>query len=102
MARVVRAGGRVAAMEPNWKFPSILVYSALTRQEWNTFRINPARLEAWGRVVGLDDVHVEHMLYTPPVPRSWERFYDRVDAWAARVPGLSRLSIALFFSGTRR
>lgn len=102
MVRVVRPGGRVAVMEPNWKFPSILVYSAITRREWNTFRINPTRLETWGRVAGLEDVRVEHMLYTPPAPRSWERFYDRVDAWAARIPGIKRLSIALFLSGTRR
>lgn len=101
MARVVRPGGRVAVMEPNWKFPSILVYSAITREEWNTFRINPIRLEAWGKAAGLHDVRVEHMLYTPPAPRSWERFYDRVDTWAARVPGIRRLSIALFLSGTR-
>lgn len=99
LVRVVRPGGRVAAIEPNWKYPSVLVYTAITPAERNTFRISPARLEAWARAAGLENVAVRRLLYTPPSPRSWERLWDSVDRGVARVPGLRRLSIVLLLSG---
>jgi ubiquinone/menaquinone biosynthesis C-methylase UbiE len=99
LARVVRLGGRVAAIEPNWKYPSVLVYTAITAAERNTFRISPARLEAWALASGLEDVRVRRLLYTPPSPKNWERIWDAVDRGVARVPGLRRLSIVLLLSG---
>ena len=101
LARVVRPGGRVAAMEPNWKFPSVLAIAAFVRVERNTFKINPSALEQWARSAGLVDVTVKPILYTPPRPASLIRFFDRFDAAAARVPGLRSLSIMLLMSGTR-
>jgi len=102
LVRVVRPGGRVAAMEPNWKFPSVLAYTAMTRAEWNTFKISPARLEAWARASGLDEVRVRRLLYTPPRPRSWGKTWDAIDAGVARTPVLRRLSIVLLVSGRVR
>ena len=102
IVRVTRPGGRVAIMEPNWKYPSVLVYTAITPIEHNTFKISPDRLERWTRAAGLTDVHVEHLLYTPPAPRSWGRFWDAVDRRVARVPGLRRLSIVLLLTGRAR
>lgn len=99
LVRVVRPGGRVAAIEPNWKYPSVLVYTAITPAERNTFRISPARLEAWARAAGLSDVAVQRLLYTPPAPKTLERFWDAVDRGVARLPGLRRLSIVLLLSG---
>lgn len=99
LARVVRPGGRVAILEPNWKFPSVLVYSAITPAERHTFRISPARLEAWARAASLEDVRVERLLYTPPRPRGWGRFWDSVDRGIARMPGLRRISIVILVSG---
>jgi ubiquinone/menaquinone biosynthesis C-methylase UbiE len=99
LTRVVRPGGRVAILEPNWKFPSVLVYSAITPAEHNTFKISPAKLEAWARAASLEDVRVERLLYTPPRPRAWGAFWDSVDRGIARVPGLRRLSIVMLVSG---
>lgn len=99
IVRVVRRGGRVAVMEPNWRFPSTFVVAATTRAERNAFKISPARLEAWGRAAGLLDVRLERLLYTPPAPRSWARLWDAVDRSVARVPGLRRLSIMLLLTG---
>lgn len=100
LARVVRRGGRVAAMEPNWKFPSVLLVGALNRAERNVFKISPARLLAWTDGL-LEDVEVRPLLFTPPLPRTWARFYDRVDARLERVPGLRQLSIMTMLSGRR-
>jgi ubiquinone/menaquinone biosynthesis C-methylase UbiE len=101
LARVVRPGGLVAAIEPNWKFPSVLLYSAMTREEWNTFRINPARLAQWAAEAGLEDVTVTNLLYTPPRPRRLAPLFDRIDRGAARIPALRRLSINVLVSGRR-
>jgi ubiquinone/menaquinone biosynthesis C-methylase UbiE len=99
LARVTRPGGRVAAMEPNWKFPSTMLVGASTPAERNVFKISPASLEAWGRAAGLEDVRLERLLYTPPAPRSWGGLWDAVDRGVARVPGLKRWSIMLLLTG---
>ncbi len=102
LVRVTRPGGRVAAMEPNWKFPSTLLVGASTPAERNVFKISPASLEAWGRAAGLDELRLERLLYTPPAPRSWSKAWDAVDRAIARVPGLRRWSIMLLMSGRVR
>jgi ubiquinone/menaquinone biosynthesis C-methylase UbiE len=99
LVRVVRPGGRVAAVEPNWKFPSVLVMSAITPAEHAVFRLNGPRLVRWAREAGLEEVTLRRLLYTPPAPRSWARLYDAIDRGAGRVPGLRRLSIVLLVSG---
>jgi ubiquinone/menaquinone biosynthesis C-methylase UbiE len=99
IVRVTRPGGSVAVMEPNWKFPSTLLVGASTPAERNVFKISPATLEAWGRAAGLENVHLERLLYTPPSPRSWGKVFDAVDRGIARVPGLRRLSIMLLLTG---
>ena len=99
IARVTRPGGRVAIMEPNWKFPSTLIIGALTPEERHVFKISPATLETWGRDAGLEQVRLRRLLYTPPAPRSWNRFWDSVDRRVARVPGIRRLSIMLLLTG---
>jgi ubiquinone/menaquinone biosynthesis C-methylase UbiE len=99
ITRVTRPGGRIAIMEPNWKFPSTLIIGAATPAERNVFKISPAALTTWGRAAGLLDVRLDRLLYTPPAPESWTRFWDSVDRTVARVPGLRRLSIMLLLTG---
>ncbi|HVL90324.1 MAG TPA: methyltransferase domain-containing protein [Actinomycetota bacterium] len=101
LARVVKPGGRVAALEPNWKFPSVLVYSAITPEERKTFAINDRRLVAWARRAGLTEVRLQRLLYTPPKPVRWHRTFDRIDQALARTPGLRQLSINLLVAGRR-
>lgn len=99
IVRVTRPGGRVALMEPNWKFPSVLVIVATTREEWNAFKLSARSLADWGRAAGLVDVRLQRVLYTPPLPRSWAARWDAADRFIARVPGLRRLSIMLLLTG---
>ena len=99
LVRVTRPGGRVAAMEPNWKFPSTMLVGASNKAERNVFKISPASLDAWARAAGLEDVRLERLLYTPPAPRSWGRGWDAVDRAVAKVPGLNRWSIMLLVTG---
>lgn len=101
LARVVRPGGRVAALEPNWKYPSVMVYSAMTPEERKTFRITERRLLAWARGAGLASPRLDRVGYTPPKPAAWARTYDRLDRALSRTPGLRHLSITLLVSGTR-
>jgi ubiquinone/menaquinone biosynthesis C-methylase UbiE len=101
MVRVTKPGGRVAAMEPNWKFPSVLLVTALEKAERNAFKINGPRMAAWARAAGMQDVKLERLLYTPPAPARWARAYDRIDEAIGSVPVLKRLSIMLLVSGRR-
>lgn len=99
IVRVTKPGGRVAVMEPNWKFPSTMMVGASTPAERNVFKISPATLDAWGRAAGLAEVRLERLLYTPPAPRAWSKMWDALDRGIARVPGLRRLSIMLLLTG---
>ena len=99
IVRVTKPGGRIAVMEPNWKFPSTFLVGASTPAERNVFKISPATLEAWGRAAGLGDLRLDRVLYTPPAPRSWSRVWDRLDRGIAKVPGLRRMSIMLLLTG---
>lgn len=102
LVRVVRPGGYAAAIEPNWKFPSVLILSAINKAEHNVFKINGPRLVAWAKAAGLEDVRFRRLLYTPPAPRSWIRFFDAVDRKASTIPGIKQLSITLLVSGRKR
>lgn len=102
LVRVTKPGGRVAAMEPNWKFPSVLLVTALNKAERNCFRINGPRLAGWAVAAGLEDVKLYRMLYTPPVPDRWARTYDKMDRMLNRTPGLRYLSIMLLVTGRKR
>src|SRR5712692_10121713 len=86
LARVVAPGGRVAVMEPNWKFPTVFAASAFLRVERNAFKISRHRLEEWGRAAGLEDVVVSPLLYTPPRPGRLGALYDRIDDALPSVP----------------
>ena len=99
IVRVTRPGGRVAIMEPNWKFPSTMIVGASTPAERNVFKISPASLEAWGRAAGLGELRLDRVLYSPPAPRGWSKMWDALDRGIARVPGLRRLSIMLLLTG---
>ncbi len=99
LVRVTRPGGRVAVMEPNWKFPSTMIIAASVKAERNVFKISPATLEEWAEKAGLLDIRLRYLLYSPPSPRSWGKFFDALDRGIARVPGLRRLSIMLLLTG---
>ncbi len=101
LARITRAGGRVAAMEPNWKFPSHLAASILQPEERLSFQVTPKSLLAWMHRAGLRDLRLERVLYTPPKPASWSRAFDRIDAALEHTPGLRRMSIMLLVAGTK-
>jgi demethylmenaquinone methyltransferase/2-methoxy-6-polyprenyl-1,4-benzoquinol methylase len=101
MARVTKPGGRVAAMEPNWKFPSTLLIATFTPAERNAFKLNARRLAEWARAAGLRDVAVERVLFTPPKPEKWGARFDRIDARLANMPVLKRASIMLLVTGTK-
>lgn len=101
MARVARSGGRVAVMEPNWKYPTTLVAVATQRVEWNCFKIGPRTLMPRMRAAGLTHLKLERVLYTPPRPGRLIPLFETLDRQIARTPGLRRMSLMLLASGTK-
>jgi ubiquinone/menaquinone biosynthesis C-methylase UbiE len=101
IARAVKPGGPVAVMEPNWKFPSMLVAGLVVRAEREVFRLSGPKMLQWARAAGLEDIKLERVLYTPPKPERWAAKFDRFDKWAAGVAGLRRWSVMLFLTARR-
>lgn len=101
LVRVVRPGGRVAALEPNPFFPSMAIAATFVAAERGSWGVTAPKLARWGRAAGLHDVSVRRLLYTPPKPARWASAFDRIDGWAGRAAGLRRLSIMMLLSGSR-
>lgn len=100
ITRIVRPGGRVAALEPNPFFPSVAAAAAIP-EERGAFKIRANRLLRWGAEAGLTDIALRRLLYTPPRPKGWAKAFDKLDQGIGRIPGLKRLSITLLLSGSR-
>lgn len=83
--RVVRPGGSVTLMEPNYLFPKDFVSAHLVAEERNKTNMAPWRLR---RVLDdvAEDFTVTPRIHTPPWFSTAHGVYDRVDATLARVP----------------
>lgn len=99
LVRVVRPGGRVAALEPNPFFPSMAVAATMIAAERGSWGVTAPKLRRWGQAAGLRDVSVRRLLYTPPKPARWARAFDRIDRRCAALAGIRRLSIMILLRG---
>jgi len=113
MARVTRPGGTVLAVVPN---AACLWYRAakawlIRRGRWRfgfERHLSARAMRAFGRRVGLEDVHTRAVLLFPPSSDGYRVLYPR---WIRRVfdvfevllaPLRHRLGYALIMSGTKR
>jgi len=101
MARVLKPGGRIAIMEPNWLYPSNLGFMLLLKEDRNMWIMRRKNFQDWMQKAGLKDVSVKNMLYTPPVPGFMIPIYDQIDNICSRLPLIQRCSLMLFGSAMK-
>ncbi len=102
MVRVARRGGRIAMMEPNWIYPTNIGFMIMLKEDRHMWLMRRNNFRKWLVASGAAEVGVEHLLYTPPVPKSLLPLYDRIDRICGAVPGLRRCSLMLFGHGVKR
>ncbi len=102
MSRVLKPGGRIAIMEPNWIYPTNIVFSLLLEEDRNMRLMRRGRIHAWLERAGIGEIAVEHLIYTPPVPTALIPLYDRIDRIAGALPVVKRCSLMLFGRGVKK
>lgn len=85
--RVVRPGGGVTLMEPNYLFPKDLITAHVVPEEQHKTMMAPWRIRGLLDEVS-DTYSLEPRIYSPPWPESAAPLFDRVDSVARRLPGL--------------
>ena len=96
MARVLKPGGRIAIMEPNWIYPSNIGFMIFLKEDRNMWLMRRKNFRKWMSEAGLRDIAVENIIYTPPVPKFMIPLYDIIDSVCGRIPIIKRCSLMLF------
>ncbi len=100
--RVLRKGGRLAIMEPNWLFPTNLLPAITNRHESGILKMTERNFEKWSKTACMSSTIIGHLLYTPPLPEAWSEFYDGVDDILVHIPVLAKASIMIYMSGVKK
>lgn len=101
MVRVVKPGNRIAIMEPNWIYPTNICHAILLKEDRNMWIMRSMNFKSWLAKAGLEDITIEHLLYTPPVPRFMIPFYNIFDQVCSRIPIIRSCSLMIFASGAK-
>lgn len=101
MSRVLKPGGRIAIMEPNWIYPSNLGFTVFLKEDRHMWIMRRNNFYKWMGNAGLKNIHVENLIYTPPVPKAMIPLYDLVDNICSKLPLIQRCSLMLFGSATK-
>lgn len=96
MVRVLRPGGRIALMEPNWIYPSNIGFAILLKEDRNMWIMRRKNFYLWMEKAGLGYISVENLIFTPPVPKFMIPFYDLTDHLCVKLPLIRRCSLMLF------
>jgi len=101
MARVLKPGGRLAIMEPNWLYPSNIGFCIMLEEDRHMWIMRRKNFCKWLKDAGLKNINVENMIYTPPVPKPMIPVYDVIDSICGSIPLLKRVSLMLFGSAVK-
>ena len=101
MARVLKPGGRLVLMEPNWIYPTNIGFMIFLKEDRHMFLMRRNKILKWMADAGLEQCEVENLLYTPPKPEFMIPFYNFVDKTAALIPGIRRASLMLACSALK-
>jgi len=101
MVRVIKPGARLVLMEPNWIYPTNIYIAIKNEEDRHMWLMRHRNFDEWMHTVGLRNICVEHLLYTPPQPKRLIKLYDVVDAMCSRIPLVKRCSLMLCGSGEK-
>lgn len=68
LVRVVKRGGRIAIMEPNWLFPTNFLAGCTKKVERNILKMSKRNFRKWTSDLDIDQTKINNFIYTPPVP----------------------------------
>lgn len=100
--RVTYPGGQIAVMEPNWLFPTNFLPALLNKYERNILKMQKQNFKKWLHLLEVVDIQIGNFIYTPPVPQKFSGYYDKLDNVIAKAPLISRYSIMIYASATKR
>jgi ubiquinone/menaquinone biosynthesis C-methylase UbiE len=92
-ARVLKPGGKLVLMEPNYWFPKNFLQAHLIPEEKNGKLMRPHYFRKWGEKAGLTLQKIDYYLYTPPVPEALIPLYEVIDNIMKKIPLINKLSI---------
>ena len=101
MARVIKPGGRIAIMAPNYLYPMVFLAYKFRKYYDHLPKIFERRLLEWAEKAGLTDIKVDRMLFTPPYPEGLSRVFDAIDRFVSKRNVLSRFSMNLLLIGRK-
>ncbi len=101
MYGLLKEGGKLVMVEPNYFFPKNYYQMITIPEEVNQSYIREPIIRASYEAAGFKDIEYEYMLYTPPIPRFMIPFYRVFDSLVSKIPILRKMSIVIGASGTK-
>lgn len=102
LVRIVKNGGKIAVMEPNWMFPKNFSAAIIQKAERGVLKMRKHNFKDWAQVTNLTEIEIKNFIYTPPIPKNFANFYDFIDNLVEKIPLISSLSIMLYLSGVKK
>ncbi len=102
LVRIIKNGGKIAVMEPNWIFPTNFLPATTQKAERGILKMSKNNLKNWAQDTNLYEIEINNFIYTPPVPKYCANFYDFIDNLVEKIPLISSLSIMLYLSGVKK
>lgn len=100
MMRVLKPGGKICIMEPNYIHPKNIYFCHSREAEKNMVFMKKKFFRRW---LDKQDVEysIENFIYTPPWPKFMTPVFEVVEGVVPVVPVLRNFSIMLFVSGVK-
>ena len=98
----MKEGGKIAVMEPNRIFPTNFIAAISQKVERGILKMHKRNFKMWAYSSNLSDIEIANIIYTPPIPKSFVGFYDRLDDLFANIPIINCCSIMIYLAGTKK